>query len=160
MIYVWLALAGIIIAVAAVTALLVRSRRGKRPVAHVEPTLDAARDLFHLRREMLEAKFLTLAAQTGKPRGLTWIDCEFEDDVAFARDRLTRQLRALVGVTIRFEAVEGGGMEDNPNVHNLRAATAVFRLEQGRWTTDGRAIFNLNPAEAIRHFQNELETVE
>ena len=50
-------------------------------------------------------------------------------------------------------------MEDNPNVSNVRAATAVFNFD-GVWTTEGRAIFNLNPTEAIRHFQSELEMVE
>jgi hypothetical protein len=134
--------------------------RRKLAIVQPEPTLDSARHQFHLRREMLEARFLTLASQSGKPRGLSWVDCDFEDDVSFARDRISRHLRALVGITIRFEAIEGGGMEDNPNVGNLRAATAVFRLDRGQWTTDGRAIFNLNPEEAIRHFQNELETVE
>ena len=88
------------------------------------------------------------------------MDCEFQDEVAFARDRTTGELRALVGVTIRFKAVDGGGLEDNPNVNNLRAATAVFRMERLTWATDGRAIFNLNPAEAIQHFQHELETVD
>ncbi|HTN75354.1 MAG TPA: hypothetical protein VL096_08910, partial [Pirellulaceae bacterium] len=136
------------------------ARRRPAAVIPVEPTLEAARDLFTLRREMLEAKFVSLASQSGKPRGLTWVDCDFESRVAFARDRHTRQLRALVGVTIRFEATEGGGMEENPNVGNLRAATAVFRFENGQWLTDGRAIFNLNPAEAIKHFQHELETAD
>jgi hypothetical protein len=28
------------------------------------------------------------------------------------------------------------------------------------WNTDGRALFNLNPQEAIRHYQQELEVVE
>ncbi len=51
-------------------------------------------------------------------------------------------------------------MEDNPNVGNLRAATAVFRFDGNDWTTDGRAIFNLNPLQAIEHFQHELETVD
>ena len=30
---------------------------------------------------------------------------------------------------------------------NLRAATAVFRFDRNHWETDGRAIFNLSPAE-------------
>ena len=37
-------------------------------------------------------------------------------------------------------------MEDNPNVGNLRAATAVFRFDEGKWQTDGRAIFKMGPA--------------
>lgn len=160
MFYVWLtAVIGVVVAAAGAGYIFFTMLR-KRPVVVAEPSLESVRDVFHLRREMLEAKFLSLASQSGKPRGLTWVDCDFEDHVSFARDRHSRQLRALVGVTIRFEAVEGGGMEDNPNVGNLKAATAVFRFENGQWVTDGRAIFNLNPEEAIKHFQHELETVE
>jgi hypothetical protein len=118
-----------------------------------------ARQLFQRRREWLEAHFVQLASQSGRPRGLTWIDCDFEDAVAFARDRQSGNLRALVSVAIRFEAVAGGPMEDNPNVGNVRAATAVFRFDGQQWQTDGRALFNLNPAEAIEHFRHELEAV-
>ena len=118
------------------------------------------RQEFQLRREWLEARFLTLASQSGRPRGLAWVDCEFDNPVAFARDRSSGALRALVAVTIRFEAVEGGGMEDVEAVSNLRAATAVFRWHGNQWEADGRAIFNLNPAQAIKHFQHELETVD
>jgi hypothetical protein len=63
-------------------------------------------------------------------------------------------------VTISFEAIEGGGMEDVEAVGNLRAATVVFRLDGPVWRADGRALFNLNPDEAIKHYQNDLETVE
>ena len=122
--------------------------------------LERARKLFHLRREWLEARFFTLAATSGKPRGLEWVDCDFEDPVSFARDRHTGRLRALVGVTVRFRAVEGGGMEDNPNVANLRAASAIFLLDGEDWSTDGRVLFNLNPLQAIEHFRQELEVVE
>ena len=121
--------------------------------------LSKLRDLFFLRREWLEADFLTRASETGKPRGLEWIDCEFADEVTFARDRSTGELRALVGVTISFRAIEGGGMEHVEAVGNLRSATAVFHSIQGKWETDGRAIFNLDPHQTIRHFQHELEHV-
>jgi hypothetical protein len=123
-------------------------------------SLERARKLFHLRRERLEHRFFVLAAQSGKPRGLEWVDCDFEDEVSFARDRHTGRLRALVGVTIRFQALAGGGMEDNPNVGNLRAASAVFLMDGDDWSTDGRVLFNLNPVQAIEHFRQELEMVE
>jgi hypothetical protein len=108
----------------------------------------------------LEAHFLSLASSSGRPRGLAWADCDFDDGVAFARDRVSGELRALVGVTISFAAIEGGGMEDVEAVDDLRAATAVFRFDGNHWTTDGRAVFNLNPAETIRWYRNELEIVE
>ena len=123
-------------------------------------SLNRARETFHLRREWLEADFVSRAEASGRPRGLRWANCDFEDGVAFARDRRTGRYRALVGVTISFEAIEGGGMEEVEAVGNLRAATVVFRLDGPQWRADGRALFNLNPAEAIAHFQHELETVE
>jgi hypothetical protein len=112
--------------------------------------------VFRKQREWLEAKFVEAASTSGRPRGLRWVDCDFENDITYARDRTTGGLSALVGVTIRFEAIEGGSMEHVEAVGNLRYATAVFRHADGRWTTDGRTIFNLNPAEAIEHFRTSL----
>ena len=125
-----------------------------------ERAMNRARATFFLRREWLEAEFLKLAGLRGIPRGLRWVDCDFDDDVQFARDRTSGQLRALVAATIRFEAIEGGGMEDVEAVGNLRAATAIFFFDGKKWTTSGRALFNLNPAEAIKHYRHELETVD
>ncbi len=120
-------------------------------------SLSKARETFQLRREWLEADFQSTASTSGKPRGLSWVNCEFEDGVTFARDRVNHQLRAFVGVTISFEAIEGGGMEHVEAVGNLRSATAVFHYVDGTWTTDGRVIFNLGPVEAVNHFGHELE---
>ncbi|ADB16923.1 hypothetical protein Psta_2252 [Pirellula staleyi DSM 6068] len=143
-----------VLVLAAVALLLSR----KRPPTAM--TVARARKNFYLRREWLEAKFFQLASQSGKPRGLEWVDVDFESAVSFARDRSTGRLRALVGVTIKFRAVEGGGMEDNPNVGNLRAASAMFFHDGTEWSTDGKAILNLNPTQAIEHFSRELELVE
>ena len=151
----WTVAAAALVAGVISVCLLPRLRQSWR-----QSRLAQARRDFRLQRERLEANFIQLAARTGKPRGLAWADCEFDDDVAMARDRHTGELRALVGVTVRFEAIEGGDMEDVEAVGRLRAATAVFRAERNRWVTDGRAIFNLNPSEAIRHFQSELEMVD
>jgi hypothetical protein len=71
----------------------------------------------------------------------------------------TGVLYALNGATISFEAIEGGGMEDVEAVGNLRSATAVFVYRDGEWTTDGRVIFNLEPAEAIERFDGALRQV-
>ena len=133
-----------------------------RPYRHVrqEKSFARARREFHLRREQLEAKFLHQASESGKPRGLRWVDCDFDNDVTYARDKRNGQLSAFVAVTISFEAVEGGGMEDVEAVSNLRAATAVFGFDEKRqWYTEGRAIFNLNPSEAIQYYQANLELV-
>jgi hypothetical protein len=116
-----------------------------------------ARELFRLQRERLEAQFLRAAAATGKPRGLRWVDCEWENEVTFVRERQTGQFAALVGVTIQFEAIPGSDMEGLPAVGNLRNASAVFFFHGGHWQTVGKAVFNKNPEEAVQHFQNQYE---
>ena len=51
-------------------------------------------------------------------------------------------------------------MEDNPNVDDLKAGSAEFRLDGSDWSTDGKVLFNVNPVEAIQRYQQELELVE
>jgi hypothetical protein len=132
----------------------------KHSVCHRLRQMANAQRQFHSMREQLEAKFLDTASRSGRPRGLLWADCEFENDVTFARDRQSGRLCAFVAVTIKFEAVLGGGMEEVAAVSNAKYATAVFYYDPKRyWMTDGRAIFNLNPSEAVRHFQATLEPV-
>jgi hypothetical protein len=132
-----------------------------RPLTHWlrEVHLARAREMFALQREHLEAKFIELAQKNGKPRGLRWRDCDWSNEVQFARDKATGQMNALVGVTVSFAAIEGSDMEDWPEVAPLRNATGVFFFSRGQWHTSGRAIFNMNPAEALRHFGNEYEPV-
>ena len=127
--------------------------------AMLEAQLAEARRQFHIQRERLEAKFVQLAENSGKPRGLRWTLCEFDDDVSYARDRKSARLTALVACTISFEAIEGGGMEEVEAVSNLRAATATFTFEHNRWSTDGRAIFNLNPTQAIEYYHKAMVLV-
>jgi hypothetical protein len=118
-----------------------------------------ALDLFHKQREQLAGEFFQAAANSGKPRGLRWTRCEWGSPIELARDRKTGQLLALVGVTISFEAIEGGDMEGLAAVGNLRNASAVFYFDGLRWATAGRVVFNLNPDEAIRHFAGQYEPV-
>src|SRR5260370_26800263 len=116
-----------------------------------------ARSAFLMKRPEFETMFFWAACATGKPRGLRWKACEWSDCVEFAREKQTGNLAALVGVTIQFEAIEGGDMEGVPAVGNLRNASAVFFYHKGRWPTLGRAVFNLNPDEALRHFAAHYE---
>lgn len=124
-----------------------------------EVQLERAQELFKLQRERLEANFHRAAIATGKPRGLVWKDIEWESEVVFARERHSGQLAALIAVTIQFEAVEGSDMEGLPAVGNLRNASAVFFFQRGHWHTVGKAIFNMNPGEAIEHFKTLYERV-
>jgi hypothetical protein len=116
-----------------------------------------AQEMFKLQRERLEAEFLRAAAATGKPRGLRWKDCQWESGVEFVRERRGGQIAALVGVTVRFEAVQGSDMEGLPAVGNLRNASAVFFFHRGQWHTVGKAVFNMNPDEAVAHFKNQYD---
>jgi hypothetical protein len=120
-----------------------------------KPDARRARTLFLNQRQQLEATFFKAASSAGKPRGLRWKAIEWEQPVEFAREPPTAKLAALVGITIQFEAIEGSDMEGLAAVGNLRNASAVFFFEHGRWHTLGRAIFNLNPDEAIAHFKYE-----
>jgi hypothetical protein len=122
-----------------------------------QPSVEQVRQQFQRQREHLELLFFQAAAASGKPRGLRWKACDWEFGVEFARERATGQLAALVGVTIQFEAIEGSDMEGLPAVGNLRNASAVFFYHGDRWHTTGKAVFNLNPDEALTHFHNQYE---
>jgi len=142
---------GALLAAGLIAAVLVMRKRFKANEGR------RALDAFRLQREMLEAKFFDVASTLGKPRGLRWIECDWEDAVTFARDRETGLLTAFVAVNIRFEAIEGGGMEDVAAVSSIRDAAALFHYQKGRWGTGGRALFNLNPDEALIRLENQFE---
>jgi hypothetical protein len=120
---------------------------------------ERARRQFQQNRKELETAFYRAAAATGKPRGLRWKECQWSELIEWVREKQTGQLLAIVGVTIAFEAIEGGEMEGLAAVGNLRNASAVFFLQDGTWQTNGRVIFNLNPDEALVHFKSGYERV-
>ncbi len=156
----WLAWIGGIAAVAGLVGWAVWQRRVQRRRVDRAIECEKAKQLFRRRREHLEAHCLARASALGTPRGLIWADCDFGDEVAFARDRQTGHLQAFVAVTIRFEAEPGGGMEEVEAVGRLRAATAVFHFDGHDWHTNGRIVFNLTPHETIRRFRREIEPVD
>jgi hypothetical protein len=145
----------IVVAVSAALVLLVRGLRSFGKQVQVE----RAKELFRLQRERLESQFIHAAEKTGKPRGLLWKECQWDDTIIYVRERQSGQIAALVGVTIQFEAVPGGDMEGLPAVGNLRNASAVFFFARGHWATVGRAVFNMNPGEALTHFKNQYENI-
>jgi hypothetical protein len=129
-----------------------------RPVSRLSRFAQARRS-FHAQREGLEAKFIRLAASRAKPNAPRWADCNFADDVAYVRSRSTGELAALVAVTIATEDRDRAFRGSADAVGNLLAGTAVFRFDGTHWGTDGRAILNLSPSEAIRHYHDDLEMV-
>jgi hypothetical protein len=124
-----------------------------------EVQVERAQEMFRLQRERLEADFQRAAAATGKPRGLRWRECQWEPALEFVRERRSGQIAALVGVTVRFEAVAGGEMEGVAAVNDLKNASAVFFFHRGQWHTVGKAIFNKNPDEAAEHFKGQYERI-
>jgi hypothetical protein len=122
--------------------------------------VDRAIAEFADQRDDLTGLLLRTAGASGKPRGLRWTGCELSGPPIFAVDESNGELIALVSTTISFAAIEGGGMEEVEAVANLRSATAVFMHRGKGWETDGRVIFNLEPAEAIARFTNALRPIE
>jgi hypothetical protein len=110
-------------------------------------------------RKAIESKFFEAASRSGKPRGLAWTQCAFQDGVILGRDRANGEIVGLVGVTIGFKAIEGGGMEEVEAVGNLRAGTAVFTHNGRGWTSDGRVVFNLEPREVLERYRDSLVPV-
>ena len=50
-------------------------------------------------------------------------------------------------------------MEEVEAVSNIRAATAEFLYESGRWKTNGRVYFNLAPTATVKYLSTDLELV-
>ncbi len=151
MIWMWIGIAGVISILLIATAIGILFVR--------RDLVGEAVDLFRFNRSSLEGAYFEAASATGKPRGLRWKAVEWSSGVEFGRERKTGRLAALVGVTIQFEAIEGGDMEGVAAVANLRNASAVFFYHQRQWHTTGMTIFNLNPDEALEHFKNQYEPV-
>jgi hypothetical protein len=119
---------------------------------------EACRD-FHLQRERLEAKFMILGMVEDRAEEDRWSDCRFDDDVAYARSRASGELSAFVAVTIHLDEPSDPMMVASDLGDTSCEATAVFRFDGRHWNTEGRAIFNLTPTEAIHFFERDLEMV-
>lgn len=145
-----------------IAAIVIGAALAVRPLMRWLQTREARRAIreFRLRRETLEAKFFDLAAAQGKPRGLRWKRCDWQESVTFGRDVQTQLLTAFVSVEIHFEAIEGGDMEDVEAVGTVRDATAVFHYQKGRWGTGGKALFNMNPEDALVRLQGQYRPVD
>ena len=114
---------------------------------------------FERHREMLQRQYFELASSTGLPRGLRWLNCEWLPSHILLRDRTTRQPNLLVSVNLSFEAISGSDMEDVAAVTNIRDACAVFQWQKNTWTTSGRTLFNMNPAEAGQRLDASYEPI-
>ncbi|MCS7167400.1 MAG: hypothetical protein RMI91_07025 [Gemmatales bacterium] len=121
-----------------------------------EVELVHAQELFLLQREYLEAKFFDMGAQSEKPRGLRWKECEWDKQVEFVRDRRNGKLLAFVGVLISFEPTNAD--METASWQEPRTATAVFYFNGRKWQV-GRVLFNMNPEQVLAHYP-EMERLE
>lgn len=143
-----------------ITALIAGVLWRRWRVAEIEASRKEAIQVFAEQRSGLSEQFLAAAGATGKPRGLIWKGCELSGEPLFAIDRVTGELYALLTADISFVAIAGGDMEDVEAVSNLRCATAIFVYRDHAWTTDGRAVFNLEPAQSLERFEESLALLE
>ena len=123
----------------------------RRPIREIfeEIGFEKARQRFRQQREGLEARFLTALGRLDPEESERWDDADWRDDIAWARDRQTRTLNALVAV--RFPPPP---FFDQPG----EVAVALFEYRDGLWTTDGLWFDSLRPDEAVV-LQRRLEPV-
>jgi hypothetical protein len=114
---------------------------------------------FDADRQAHQQTFLRTAQATGKPRGLTWSQCDWMSERVLLRDATTNVLTLLVGLNVRFEAEAGGDMEDVDAVSMVRDAAAVFHFRDGQWGTGGRVLFNHSPTLAASRMESAWITV-
>lgn len=126
---------------------------------YLERQFSRARRDFHRQRERLEAKFVCLTASKGRGDPSVWDRCRFDDDVAYVRNRSTGELAAFAAFNCGIDTYDTRSGAAYDRLGNLRAGTAVFRFDGRRWDTEGRAILNLSPRDAIRFYQDDLEMV-
>ncbi|MFZ5829576.1 MAG: hypothetical protein ACOY3P_05790 [Planctomycetota bacterium] len=148
----------VVLIAGAALAVIAALWRPARSAAREARVAMARRD-FRLKREWLEAKFVQRAAARSQSGVVRWSDCEFADDVAYVRNRSTQELSAFVAVTVPVEDVDLGAPTEDL-MGSMRIGTAIFRFDRDHWDTDGRAILNLTPAEAIRFYQSDLERID
>jgi hypothetical protein len=130
-----------LIPVSALAAWLVVRRPLREAIEDL--SIDQARDQFRLHREGLEARFLSALARVDPIEKLRWDEATWHNEVVWARDRRTRRLLALVGVT--FE-VEPFGIDAE---HPLRHSTALFEYRKGKWIAEGKRLDEIRPDEAF-----------
>jgi hypothetical protein len=117
---------------------LMRLKRGK------------IRRVFAQRRDELRQIFAERLRAKEAGGGRVWEDVDWltEPVLCVAPDCREPHL-ALVGVVARYNEA-GNGLERR--TVQTETGTAVFEYEAGRWTTEGRLLPRVTPAEALRDF--------
>jgi hypothetical protein len=148
----WLWIGGTLVAVLAGLSLLggwLRRRERTAP-------LRAVRHFPAVLPELL-TESLRQSQASGRPSGLRWVEITSAGEPLFVRHPGRGELAVRVPVQIRFEAIEGGEMEDIAAVPLPRSGTAIFRHICGKWQVGERIRFNISPEELLRQPGNEWE---
>lgn len=108
----------------------------------------------------LQQRFFSLVSQSGKPKGLTWKSCKFDEATIWVIEKQSANLHALLSTIIHFDAIPGGPMEDVEAVGNARIATAIFFYDGEHWDTRGDILFNLDPHEVLTRHCDDYDLYE
>jgi hypothetical protein len=108
----------------------------------------------------LQQHFFSIVSQSGKPKGLTWKSCKFDETTIWAIEKQSANLHALLATVIHFDAIPGGPMEDVEAVGNARIATAIFFYNGESWDTRGDILFNLDPHEVLTRHGDDYDLYE
>jgi len=116
---------------------------------------EKARMLFHRERERLEARLIKQIAVPVVTGEMEWLDCDFEDEVTFLRDRRSGEYVAVVMITLGPETSWAIDSEQESRGRGV----AVFRFGKNRWISDPKVYMNLTPEEMVRAFSDRMELV-
>ena len=108
----------------------------------------------------LQQHFFSIVSQSGKPKGLTWKSCKFDEATIWVIEKQSANLHALLSTVIHFDAIPGGPMEDVEAVGNARIATAIFFYNGENWDTRGDILFNLDPHEVLTRHCDDYDLYE
>jgi hypothetical protein len=108
----------------------------------------------------LQQHFFSIVSQSGKPKGLTWKSCKFDETTIWAIEKQSANLHALLSTIIHFDAIPGGPMEEVEAVGNARIATAIFFYDGDNWDTRGDILFNLEPHEVLTRHCDDYDLYE
>ena len=125
-----------------------RSRAGTGSSSVTRASLDAAIRAYLADPVAPRMQFLQHARNRGMPRGLEWLAAEPNGEPRF-RFNSSQGIVALVPLLAHFAPIPGSDMEEITHAKEPRPITAIFLWNEGRWESDGRAIFNLSPDEVI-----------
>ncbi|MGQ9503845.1 MAG: hypothetical protein ACUVQG_02465 [Thermogutta sp.] len=116
---------------------------------------EKARALFHRERERLEARLVKQIAVPVVTGEMEWLDCEFDNQVTFLRDRRTGGLVALVGVMLGPETSWTVELDEQSRGYGV----AIFRFDNNHWRAEPKIHMNATPDDIIRGFSKAMEVV-